>query len=187
MFITKKAIAVSNDTTIQTIAILPFTVSIDTNYLPNGITENAVIRISDINRFRFQRALHTLFIKKPKNYTVKFQDITITNDLLKQSGVIDALESFKYQQLCAVLGVDAILFGSVQIINKRLTESSNVIREITGVQVSSTIEIKVEATVYDSSGKKLWLETYSDHRSSSPEYLVSRLMKNPAQKFPFKR
>jgi hypothetical protein len=146
-FMWGSAIANDNDTTIKLLAILPFKVHNDTKNLPNGISDENVMRRSQIESYRFQRALHTWLIKKQQNYNVVFQDIITTNKILKLSGLTDPVKLLK-QQLCTALGVDAVIFGNIYVINPKEKVSSNVFRTFTGIE-TRYYKIKLELNIYD--------------------------------------
>ena len=181
-----KANAHDQDTAIKTIAILPFSVSIDTTNLPNGVTEDGLIRAGQIDRHRFQQALFIWFIKKPKRYSVSFQEIMTTNDLLKQTGLMDSADMQK-PQLCAALGVDAVITGNVKMIKHSQTLGSSVTKGFIGVPLSSDNKIQMELNLYDASGNILWKRTYTDRGDVSPDELIDRLLKRAYETFPYKK
>lgn len=186
-FITHKVIAFGKDTTIKTIAILPFTISIDTNNLKNGVTKIGIMKSSDRNCYLFQRALHTWFMKKPQNYNVVFPDIMTINDLLKQDDLADSTNVFTKQKLCNALGVDAIIFGNVQIIKPREMVGYEVMRKVVGIDVSPGDKINLQLNLYNSDGKVLWNQTYKGYGNASADVIIDKFLRRTSKTFPFKK
>jgi len=186
-FIGTTASAFEKDTTIKTIAVLPFTVSIDTNNLANGITEKGIIRKSDINRYRFQRAVHTWFIKKDRKYIEVFKDIISTNDILSGSGLIDSLDELPKQKLCVVLGVDAIITGSIRIFYTRDVVGYEVMRNVVGINVKPDSKIVLEINLHNAGGSLLWKKTFDGYGADSPDIIIDRFLRNFYRTFPYKK
>lgn len=174
------------DTTIR-IAILPFTVSIDPANLPSGINETNAVRRSDMNRYRYQRALHTWFIKKSSKYILIFQDVNTTNAILKQSGLIDSVGISASKKLCAVLGVDAVIFGNTYVTHERQTVGHEVMKGVVGIDVGPYTTISVDLSLYNSSGSMEWSKTHKDHRTSSPDATIDKFLRKVYKTFPYKK
>ena len=186
-FISTTASANEKDTTIKTIAVLPFTVSIDTNNLANGVTEVGIIRKSDINRYRFQRAVHTWFIKKDRKYIKVLQDIIYTNDILNRSGLTDSLDELAKQKLCTVLGVDAIITGSISILYTRDMVGYEVMRNVVGINVKPDSKIVLKINLYNIAGYLLWKKTFDGYGADSPDIIIDRFLRNFYRTFPYKK
>ncbi len=182
-YFSNRATANPIDTIIKTIAILPFTIAMDTTNLPNGVTDNSVIRTSDINSYRFQRALHTWFMKKRLKYKHVFQDISVSNDLLNKYG--DSVYGLSRQKLCTLLGVDAIIYGNVSTVNGRETVGHEVMSQF-GLDFGYGNKIKIELNLYNFFGTVLWKQAYQGSWASSPDKLIDKFMKKYSKSFPLR-
>lgn len=175
------------DTTLK-IAILPFTVFIDTTNLPSDINEAGVLRRSDMNRYRFQRALHTWFIKKKGKYALLFQDVVTTNLLLKQAGLTDSINTYTINKLCSILGVDAVIFGNVYVTHQRETVGREVMRQVVGIDVGPNSKILINLNLYNSSGNIGWSKKYNDYRATiTPDAIIDRFLRKEYKTFPYKK
>lgn len=178
--------AVAGPDTIK-IAILPFTVFIDPNNLPGGVNEINAARRAELNRYRFQRALHTWFLKKSQKYSFIFQDVFITNTLLKQSGLIDSTDTSASKKLCKALGVDAVIFGNSYLANERETVGHEVVKGIVGVDAGPYSKISIDLNLYNSSGNIEWSKTFKNYTTYSPDVTIDRFMRKVYKTFPYKK
>lgn len=169
------------------IAILPFAFFMDTNNLPGDVNETNAIKISETNRYRFQRAVHTWFIKKNPQYALLFQDVLTTNILLKKSGLIDSINISGAKKLCEVLGVDALIFGNTSVASHQETGrpegKKNIFRSNSGTITKTSVDLKL----YNSSGNIEWSKAYDEVKTILPDEIVDKFFKKEYKAFPYKK
>jgi hypothetical protein len=140
----------------------------------------------------FQRAVYTQFLERVEKdkVTVKFQDIDDTNALIRRADGFDdqGRINLTKQEISELLGVDAVISGSMTLSKPMGTGAAVVTTLLVGWGVTN--EAKVNLTIHDGeSGTLVW--SY-DHRAtggvvSTPDQLAKNLMKNIASKFPYKK
>lgn len=176
-------IAKAQVTAVTTIAVLPFNVSADTNNLSAGVLSEDVVRSENISRYRFQQNLYIRFLKKAARLKIIFQDVSKTNDLLKDSLISDSINVRTKEQLCNTLGVDAVMLGDVQILLPKAKLSSAAIKGVTRLGIGTSKTVKLQLTLYGSAGNVLWQKTYDDSSHSSPDVIIDRLMRRASKDF----
>src|SRR6058998_946095 len=98
------------------IAILPFRVAIDLKHLPKNTTPEMVAQNAKEEGFEFQKQLYARLLQRSQEdgYTVGFQDVDQTNALLQKGGLsLDSLSAHTKDEIAKILGVDALVSGSV--------------------------------------------------------------------------
>ena len=179
----------SSKATVKTLAILPFTVSIDSKRLPKGITLETLKESQEKTGYDIQSHAYTWFLQRQKGYTVTFQDIDRTNALLKKANI--TFENIALQDkgdLCRLLQVDGIISGKA-ILSKPMSEGGAIALYILVGFSGSTNKATTAMTIHDASGLLLWKYDYEANGSigSSSEGLTKALMKNVSKKFPYKK
>ena len=86
------------------VAILPFTVILADKALPDGLTVEELNAQQEDEGKSFQSSVFTRFLKKSKNYRVRFQDISRTNALLKKNEISHSeLDGYTKDELAKIL------------------------------------------------------------------------------------
>src|SRR5690242_14963150 len=99
----------------KTVAILPFKVSIDTKRLKN-VSVDMIQKNEQDESMEFQKQLYIRLLQKStdEHYTVGFQDADQTLALLAKAGIpIDSLSFHGKDEIAKILGVDAVLSGTI--------------------------------------------------------------------------
>jgi hypothetical protein len=176
----------------KTMAILPFQVVIDPNKLPKDYTLEMAADAEKAEGYLLQNQLYVRFLQKQaKNeYTVVFQDVAETVALLSKAGVGYAeLSNYSMKELKDILGVDALLSGTVHRSRPMSTTTAVVLGALFGAW-GNTNEVVATVSIYDgASAGLLWKYEHKASGSvgSSSEKLAESLMKNISKKFPYKR
>lgn len=175
----------------KTVAIMPGEVS--TKLRPNEAKKLSAEQLDDINMktgYEIQDKMYSWFLRRSGdfNYTVKFQDITKTNSLLKQAGIeYKDLATKDRVELSKILGVDAVLQNRTSM-DKPMSDGAAVaLGLIVGVW-GATNNVQTTINIHDgSTGTLLWKYDYNAQGSvgSSTERLVNALMRNASKKFPY--
>ena len=175
----------------ETVAIMPFDVSIDMRELPDGLTEEDLDAQEEEEGYAFQRQVYAQFLQRYARgeYTVEFQDVDTTNVLLNRAdiGYRDINTNYTKNEIAELLGVDSIISGTIT----RNRPMGNVAAIATTVLIGfggRTNEVNVSMAVHDGADSAL-LWSY-DHEvsgglGSSPEGLAESLMRNIARRFPY--
>ncbi len=174
------------------VAILPFDVNSTDKKLPKGITQEMLAEQQKKNGYSFQSDVYTYFLKQfSKNrYTVEFQDVDKTNALLNKAGV--SYEDMKLkgkEELCKVLGVDAVISGKA-VMDHPMSEGAAVAVAILVGAYGSTNKVDITVTIHNNGdGKLLWKYDYTAEGSvgSSTQEISKVLMNNVSRNFPYKR
>ncbi|MDQ8204143.1 hypothetical protein [Pelagicoccus sp. SDUM812003] len=173
----------------ETVAILPFTVTITLKKLPEGMTEADVRAQEQDEAFLFQKQLYTRFMKEygKGKYTVGFQDAEDTNILLKRAGIeYSDLRDYTKAEIASILGVDSVISGTISR-SKPMSTGAAVFSAVL-IGYSATNDVNINMNVHEGrDGKLLW--SY-DHQvtgglGSSAEGMAKALMTGIAKKFPY--
>lgn len=176
----------------QKVAILPFTVNIDSKNQSKDFTIEMAKKAEKDEGYLFQQQIYAQFLKQQSKgrYTVNFQDVEYTNSRLYKSGITyENIVNYSKSDLARILEVDAIISGVI----KRTKPMSGTGAAVLGILVGywgATNKVDVSLNVYD--GKSSDLLWKYDHEASgslgsSPEGLAKSLMKGISKDFPYKK
>ena len=155
-------------------AIVPFVVNMSSGNRGKEITKADLLAEEETQLLNFKRAVYTEFLEKvEKNkVTVIFQDIDDTNTLIRRAGGVDEQGriNFTKSELGELLGVDAVISGSMILSKAMSTAAAAVTTVLVGWGKSN--EAKINLAIHDSaSGTLVWSydHTASGGVISSPE------------------
>lgn len=179
----------SSKKSVKTLAILPFTGSIDSKRLPRGTTIETLKESEEKTGYDIQNNIYTWLLRRQNKYTVTFQDIDKTNAILQKEGITYEKMIMKEKgELCKLLGVDAIISGKT-IMSKPMSEGSAIVVGVLTGGFGATNKTDITLTIHDTNSTLLW--KYDHHVSgslgSSPEKLTNSLMKKSSRKFPYRK
>ena len=175
----------------KTVAILPAEVTMQLR--PNEAKKISQEQLDDLaskTGYDIQEKMYGWFLRKGDkyNYTVKFQDVTKTNALLKQAGIsYGDLKTTDRSKIAKVLGVDAVLQDRTTM-EKPMSEGAAVAVGLLVGAWEATNKVQTTINIHDgNSGDLLWKYDYQASGSvgSSSTQLVDALMKNASKKFPY--
>jgi hypothetical protein len=173
---------------VKTLAIIPFTINIDTKRLPKNVTIESVRQSEEKTGFSMQNSVYSWFLKRHKDYTTEFQDIDKTNALLKRNNITyeDLIVTDK-AELCKLLGVDGIVSGKATM-SKPMSEGGAVALGLLVGVWGATNKTDVSITIHDKTANLQWKYDYQASGSigSSTESLTNALMRNASKRFPYK-
>ena len=175
--------------TVHTLAILPFSVSIDNKRLPKGTTLETLKEYEIKTGYDIQNRSYTWFLRRLKEYTITFQDVDKTNALLKKANItFDNIRVMDKGELCKLLGVDGVISGKATL-SRPMSEGAAIAVGILVGFWGSTNHTTATLTIHDVSGGLLWKYDYKASGSvgSSSEGLTSALMRNASKRFPYKK
>lgn len=174
------------------VAILPFDVQIGMKSLPKDVTQEMIREDEQKTGFSMQSHSYTYFLKElgKNKYTVKFQDIDKTNALLTKAGLkyVDTKSTAK-DELCKILGVDAVISGKLSM-DKPMSDGSAIAVGLIFGYWGSTNKVNVSMTIHEhAKGNLLWKYDWVAEGGvgSNSEQLSKSLVKNVSKKFPYQR
>lgn len=198
--VNKKGIMLSKDFSRivlhENVAIVPFVTTLKDNATKKQ-SKKKNIKKEEILSETAQEYLYDYLMKNQFNYSVKFQDINRTNQLLKSSGILSTLSSTTDEQLAKILGVDAIIRGSFeQTIKKRsaldLAQRYGVVPNVSGSkkpfdfstrETTGTLKLSIGD---GETGDVLWrIEAENMEGGKDADNIIDGLMNNIAIYFPY--
>lgn len=173
------------------IAILPFKVAINPKNLPKNITLEMVAKAEKEESLEFQRQLYARFLQRAGDgeYSVQFQDVDQTNALLLKAGMsLDSLAFRTRDEIATVLGVHALVSGSVhqaQPTSKGMAMAQTFLIGFSG----STQRVDINMALHNGAdGALLWSYDHTDKGglANSVEAMTKSLLKKVAGSFPYR-
>lgn len=176
----------------MTVAILPFAMNMPMSQAPKGFTQADLRTQREKEAYTLRRILYLQLLvhQALEGYTVKFQDIDETNVLLRKGGITYGnLQSHSIQQLASLLGVDAVVSGSVSETHP-MKNAAAIVSGIFLYGYSATNKLSVKATIRDGSdGALLWSYEHALRGAlgSSADEVAIALTKSLSNRLPFKK
>ncbi|MEP6675253.1 MAG: hypothetical protein ABJA78_08855 [Ferruginibacter sp.] len=175
--------------TVHIVAILPFSVSIDSKRLPKGQTIETLRDAQQKTGYDIQNNVYTWFLHRQNEYSVTFQDIDKTNAILTKANITyDNIIMQEKGELCKLLNVDAVISGKA-VMSKPMSEAGAIAVEVLVGFGGATNKTDVTLTIHDIKSSLLWKYDHqvSGSLGSSPEKLTNALMRNSSKNFPYKK
>ena len=138
----------------------------------------------------FQARIYAWLLRRQgqQRYTVEFQDVALTNSILRKANLTDEdMRTHAPQELAQMLGVDAVLTTDVRT-SKPMSDGAAVAVGLLVGAWGATNQANITVDIHEgSAGKLLWKYDYVASGSvfSSPENMVNALMRNASRKFPY--
>ena len=174
------------------LAIMPFRVAIDLKHLPKNMTVEMVNQNAKEEGFEFQKQLYARLLQRSQEdgYTVGFQDVDQTNALLLKAGLsLDSLSAHTKDELARILGVDAMVSGTVH--QTQPTSTGVAVAQTLLIGFSgSTQRVDINMSIHSGAdGTLLWSYDHNDHGglTNSVEGMVKSLLKKVAGNFPYRK
>ena len=173
------------------VAILPADVTImlrpnqSKKMTPEELEKN---RVS--TAYGIQEKLYSWFLRRSDkfNYTVKFQDVSKTNSILKDAGLTYTDIRLKSKESMAkILGVDAVITNITRM-DKPMSEGVAIALGLLFGASGTTNNVNTTINIHEAKqGDLIWKYDYvaSGSMGSSPDNLVNALMRNASRKFPY--
>lgn len=175
----------------KNVAIIPAIVSIQLR--PNQakkITLDDIKKSEQSTGYSVQEKMYGWFLRRDDkmNYTVKFQDVSKTNSILKKENIqYEDLRNMSKKELADLLGVDAVISTNIDM-EKPMSEGAAVaVGVLVGVW-GSTNKANITINIHEhNAGNLIWKYDYQASGSvfSSTDQLVNTLMRNASRKFPY--
>jgi hypothetical protein len=140
--------------------------------------------------YEIQDKMYSWFLRRSDKfkYTVKFQDVSKTNSILKEAGLTYADIRLKPKDAIArLLGVDAVISNLTRM-DKPMSEGAAIAMAVLIGAGGSTNKVNTTINIHEAKqGDLIWKYDYEANGSigSSPDNLVNALMRNASRKFPY--
>lgn len=174
----------------KSIAILPFDVKVQYNRLPKNVTLEQIHENEQELAFVLQQQMYTRFLQKNHQFPVSFQDVDMTNMMLRRNNVsIEELGEFSKDELARLLEVDEVISGNVITTRPMSTGAALALGILFNVW-GATNQADVTVSLHNGNDSKLlWKfnHVYSGSVGSSPDQLTKAMMKPIARKFPYRK
>ncbi|MGI4759469.1 MAG: hypothetical protein ACRYF0_02095 [Janthinobacterium lividum] len=175
----------------KTVAILPASVNIGLRPKEARNTSGDQMRnMQQQSALDFQSRIYAWLLRRQmqQHYTVDFQDVALTNSMLRKANLTDDdMRTLSPQDLAKMLGVDAVLTTSVRT-SKPMSDGAAVALGVLVGAWGATNQANITVNIHDgAAGKLLWKYDFvaSGSVGSSPENMVNALMRNASRKFPY--
>lgn len=171
------------------VAILPFKASVNYKRMPKGATAESLREEEKKLSTNMQEGMLTYLLRKSDDYTVKFQDVSRTNALLKKAGIYDDLDAVLADSICKVLGVDAII-KSNWAYEKTGSEAGAIVMALAVGVSKGTGSGALTLQLYGAKDGELAWRFYKEMNESafsSASELMERMMRKVGRNFPFEK
>jgi hypothetical protein len=136
-----------------------------------------------------REAIYYELAKRQDKYTVQIQDIAETDKRIRESGQSDsAVAILPAPDICKILGVDAVMKGSVTRYVKKGAAGQFATAVLFGFAKGS--EVKADVAIYDGTDGKMIMQHNIEKAGgllSSPDALRNSVGATVASKFPYKK
>ena len=171
----------------QIIAVLPFNVLIQYKKIPKNYSASSNKKAEMDLSNNIQSELYSELSDKNKNYTVEIQNIEATNQILKDSNMLN-LQNYSPTQVAKTLKVDAIIYGSY-VYTKVGSEGSAMLSQLLigdGKVAVGELDMKI---FNGPDGELLWSinKAMNQDALSSPKRIIDRMMNKLGRNFPYKK
>lgn len=170
------------------VAILPFNVSISYRRPPKNFDPAANKEEERSLAKNLQSEMFTYLLNKNRKYTVEFQDVDVTNSLIKKAGLWDKLDDIPADSLAKLLKVSSVIKCTYEY-EKTATEAGAILKTALFGSIGSktasgllTMQIK-----NGTNGSLLWRfsKSMDEVVFSSASQLIERMMRKVSRNFPY--
>lgn len=175
-------------TRIKLLAILPFTVTVNKNRVPNGLKPDFLKRAKRMGGYKMQKSIYTWFARRRKEYYVDIQDVNHTNDLLLQHRIsLEELQQMDKRELCRLLHVDGIITGSAELDKLMPDMGAEQVYDLTGFMGANN-KASASLAIHDTNNELLWQLDYRTTGTSgnTTADMIGELMVKVSKRFPYK-
>lgn len=182
----------------KTLAIMPIHTSFFINPIDfASLSDEEIPKIERKMAYEIQESMHSWFLKRQKKGKVRvsIQPIIQTNQILQENNIDPLFDlDLSITELCDLLGVDALVVGSLKT-DKLLPEfvsvgiialeMFDVLPDSEDTPVNNTATLSLE--IYHSTGELVvdYLKHVEGHLGSSQSSLINRLMRKATRRIPY--
>jgi hypothetical protein len=170
------------------IAVLPFNVLIQYRKIPKNYSASSNKKAQMDLSNNIQSELYSELSDKNKNYTVEIQNIEATNQILKESNILNNLQNYSPSEIAKTLKVDALIYGSY-VYTKVGSEGSAMLSQLL-IGDGKVAVGELDMKIYNGpDGELLWSinKAMNQDALSSPKRIIDRMMNKLGRNFPYKK
>ena len=171
----------------KNVAILPFRVTIGYKRMPKGFDAEGNKQEEEKSGLNLQQGMYTYLLRRSADYMVSFQDVERTNALLRKAGVLDKIDETLSDELCKILGVDAVIKCSYAYEKTGSEAGSIAVAVLFGV-ASKTGSGNLTMQINNGpDGALLWrfYKEMNETAFSSGNEIMERMMRKVSRNFPY--
>jgi hypothetical protein len=171
----------------KNVAIVPFRVTIGYKRMPKGFDLEGNRLEEQKSGLNLQQGMYTYLLRRSTDYFVSFQDVERTNALLRKAGVIDKIDETLPDELCKILGVDAVIKCSYAYEKTGSEAGSIAVAVLFGV-ASKTGSGNLTMQINNGpDGALLWrfYKEMNETAFSSGNEIMERMMRKVSRNFPY--
>ena len=171
----------------KNVAIVPFRVTIGYKKMPKGFDLEGNRIEEQKSGFNLQQGMYTYLLRRSTDYFVNFQDVERTNALLRKAGVIDKIDETLPDELCKILGVDAVI-KCTYAYEKTGSEAGSIavaaLFGVAGKTGSGNLTMQINN---GTDGALLWrfYKEMNETAFSSGNEIMERMMRKVSRNFPY--
>jgi hypothetical protein len=166
----------------KSVAILPFLVTPDVRKVGNKATTEQVDERAKADGYKMQKFFYDKLLQKA-NYTVSFQDIEQTNDILKKNFIsYTKLDRTSKDEIAKILKVDGVIY--VKVVIRKLGTYTDAI-----LSNAPTEEAEVNISIFDDKdAEAMWAhrERIMGQMMNS-DALVKMVLRYISRNFPYEK
>ncbi len=180
----------------KTFAVMPFTFKINAEKprkMEQSDFDAAVYDAEKNGATAAQQALINRVLRKKNRVAVDPQPQARTNALLKRNGEIaytdgvwGSFDAYLPEELCEMLGVDAVIMGTVNS-GKIFTTAGSVVMKF--LKIGGSPSVSADLTLFDKDGTMLWQWSSNNMKASgmgnSVDDMMEYIFKKGARKMPY--
>jgi hypothetical protein len=172
----------------KTVAILPLNATISYKRPPKDYDPEANKFLEQKMGLNMQQGMYTYLLRKSDDYSVSFQDVQRTNALLKKAGVFDKIDEQLPDDLCKILGVDAVIKSSYSYEKTVGSETGAIVKALVFGSAGSTASGDLILQVYNGTdGNLVWrfYKQMNEGLFTDANELMVRMMAKVSRNFPY--
>ncbi len=171
----------------KNVAILPFRVTIGYKRMPKGFDAEGNRLEEQKSGLNLQQGMYTYLLRRSSDYFVSFQDVERTNALLRKAGLIDKVDETLPDELCKILGVEAVIKCSYSY-EKTGSEAGAIamvaLLGVAGKTGSGNLTMQINNGI---DGALLWrfYKEMNETAFSNGNEIMERMMRKVSRNFPY--
>jgi hypothetical protein len=170
------------------IAILPFNSKISFKKMPKGVTYEMIKDEEKQSNYQLQDGMFTYLLRKSNDYTVSFQDVNMTNAILRKNN-IDDINIITPDSLCKILNVDGIIKCNWSYEKTGSEAGAIAAAALFGVSKATASGSLVMQIYSATDGELIWrfYKEMNETAFSNASALMERMMRKVGRNFPLEK
>ena len=168
------------------IAILPFNSKISFKKMPKGVTYEMIKDEEKQSNYQLQDGMFTYLLRKSNDYTVSFQDVNMTNAILRKNN-IDDINIITPDSLCKILNVDGVIKCNWSYEKTGSEAGAIAAAALFGVSKATASGSLIMQIYSATNGELVWrfYKEMNETAFSSGNEIMERMMRKVSRNFPY--